>query len=91
MTKLCKDCVHCHGAADYGLLWLPIIGWLVLLVQIISEYSIRFATCTLEHNAPDSSEQFVTGRVNFEMREKFCTVCRQYGECGPEGKNWERK
>ncbi len=40
----------------------------------------RFATCAVR-------DDFV-GRVTGES-DGFCTIEREFGACGPEGKNWE--
>jgi len=71
--KLCKDCKHCSPAYEWWLLLFPVVGWLLFLILMLTNWRWRFSRCS---RAPNYGGFY------------FCSTERAF-DCGAHGKYFE--
>lgn len=89
MRRKMKYCVNCkHFKKDYyfKLLWIPIHGWVIFIINILLRGHIEYGRCVLA--AKKDGKGFVSPK--FLDGFYYASIERQsYGNCGPTGKNYE--
>jgi hypothetical protein len=88
-TKLCRDCKFCEPERVDRLLYifllLPIVGWGVFLYEVFFREKYQFSKCRLSNEY-----DLVIGKAT-DHYMRFCSTERGWGNCGPDGKNFELK
>lgn len=76
--KNCKDCKHCRPTDPWALWFVPVIGWIIVLLHMCGRWRWEYAMCRigLKSDGPVYSP-------------KYCKNSRHYGPCGPSASLFE--
>lgn len=91
-SRFCATCKHRKRDMPWGFIFVPLIGWGVLLLWWLSGDSMRYAKCRIASIIIDNDYDCVTGKNMSKQHTLHCITARSfYGPCGPQGRNWEPK
>lgn len=87
--KICRNCRHCKPDYLWGMLFIPIIGWVVFIVSYLTQHPVKYSSC-LRGPYDDNGYDLITGKEHSDYY--YCSTMRRYGGlCGVDGKLWESK